>query len=38
MLALGKKEKKKKKSYWPVQMNANKFATGQFMGKTGRKL
>ena len=22
--------------YWPVQMNDNKFATGQILGKTGR--
>jgi ABC-type phosphate transport system auxiliary subunit len=28
--------KKKKKGYWPVQMNSNKFATGQILKKTGR--
>jgi hypothetical protein len=22
--------------YWPVQINGNKFATGQILGKTGR--
>jgi hypothetical protein len=28
---------KKKKGYWPVQMNGNKFATGQILEKkTGR--
>jgi hypothetical protein len=25
----------KKKGYWRVQMNGNKFATGQIMKKTG---
>jgi hypothetical protein len=24
-------KKKKKKRYWPVQINRNKFATGQFL-------
>jgi hypothetical protein len=26
----------KKVRYWPVQMNGNKFATGQILKKTGR--
>jgi hypothetical protein len=26
----------KKLGYWPVQMNGNKFATGQILKKTGR--
>jgi len=28
--------KKKIIGYWPVQMNGNKFATGQILKKTGR--
>jgi hypothetical protein len=27
---------KKILGYWPVQINGNKFATGQILGKTGR--
>jgi hypothetical protein len=27
---------KLKKGYWPVQMNGNKFATGQILQETGR--
>jgi hypothetical protein len=30
-----KKKKKKKKGYWPVQMNGNKFATGEILKKLG---
>jgi hypothetical protein len=28
--------KKKKKGYWPVQINGNKFTTSQILEKTGR--
>jgi hypothetical protein len=28
-----KEKKKKKKRYWPVQINGNKFATGQILEK-----
>jgi hypothetical protein len=30
------KKKKKRRRYWPVQMNGKKFATGQNLKKTGR--
>jgi hypothetical protein len=29
-------EKKRKKGYWPVQINGNKFATGQILQETGK--
>jgi hypothetical protein len=28
-----KRKKKKRKAYWPVQINGNKFATGQILKK-----
>jgi hypothetical protein len=31
-----KERKKKKKGYWPVHMNGNKFATGQILKKPHR--